>query len=86
MSSFFEPSDHKSPAPQQSGEPTYCFFDRVTGEYWDGVRQVADEFLNRIPKSAHNDIISRWRSNDDHEATSAWWEVYLHEWLIRSGY
>lgn len=86
MSSFFKSSDQKSPAPQYSGEPTYCFFDRVTGDYWDEVRQVADEFLNRVPESARKDIISRWRSNDEREATSAWWEVYLHEWLIRSGF
>lgn len=86
MSSFFKSSDQKSPAPQYSDEPTYCFFDRVTGDYWDEVRQVADEFLNRVPESARKDIISRWRSNDEREATSAWWEVYLHEWLIRSGF
>lgn len=69
-----------------AGESCHAFFDRVEGEYWDEVRQVADEFLNRVPRPAHRDIVGRWRSGNDAAATSAWWEVYLHEWLVRSGF
>lgn len=69
-----------------AGETCHTFFDRVEGAYWDEIREVADAFLNRVPKPAQGDIVGRWRSGDDAAATSAWWEVYLHEWLIRSGF
>jgi hypothetical protein len=69
-----------------AGEPGHVFFDRVEGPFWDEVRQVADDFLSHVPKQAHKDIVERWRSGDDAAGTSAWWEVYLHEWLIRSGF
>lgn len=86
VSSFFKPSATSHPAPRAAGESCHAFFDRVEGAYWDEVREVADDFLNRVPRPAQRDIVGRWRSGDDASATSAWWEVYLHEWLIRSGF
>jgi hypothetical protein len=75
------------PSPRRNGEPEFVFLNRVAGEFWDAVRHLIEDFVGHIESpEARTDITHRMKSRDDDQFASAWWEVYLHESLLRSNF
>jgi hypothetical protein len=73
-------------SPKRESEPLAEFYDRITGPYWDQVREVINEWSSHLPANAQPGIRSRLRDrNKDSNVYSALWELYLHEMLIGSG-
>jgi hypothetical protein len=70
--------------PSGDVEPLFQFLNRVCGSYWDQVREVIERWFSRLPVDARGDLRARIRDNDDRNAHSALWELYLHEMLIGS--
>ncbi|MCS7051590.1 MAG: hypothetical protein NZL87_08260, partial [Thermomicrobium sp.] len=50
------------------------------------VRQVLEAWFARLPAVAQTDVRSRFWERDRRLALSAFWELYLHEFLTRLGY
>lgn len=61
------------------------FLNRVHTPYWASVRELIESWFSHLPKDAHADVRARLRSRDDRQFHAAFWELYLHETLIRSG-
>jgi hypothetical protein len=59
---------------------------RVAGSYWDQVRELIEDWASHVPTEHRADLIGRLRSTDNRQFHSAFWELYLHESLRRSGY
>jgi hypothetical protein len=67
-------------------EPTAVFLNRVAGDYWDQIRELIEQWADTYPADAKPDLAGRLRSTDNRQWASAFWELYLHESLRRSGY
>jgi hypothetical protein len=69
------------------GESRFAFLDRVDQIYWDRVRALLEEWVSRYPAGTdRGDLIQRLRSPDDDKQAAAFWELYLHESLLRNGW
>src|SRR5437879_4767924 len=67
-------------------ESTFAFLNRVDSDFFGRVRETLEEWFDHLPDSGRADIRGRIRSGDDYELLGAFWELYLHEYLIRSGF
>lgn len=73
-----EPGSHE--------ESTFQFLNRVAGPFWDRVRDLSDDWYRRIPPEERGDLRNRFRSKDSVSTLAAYWEIYLHEALLRHGF
>jgi hypothetical protein len=83
---IFEGSGPKDPRPASHGESIYQFLNRSEGEASGQIRGILNDWYSRFPTNSQADLRSRLRSNEDREFLAAFWELYLHETLARSGY
>ncbi|MEA5366249.1 hypothetical protein VA596_42435 [Amycolatopsis sp., V23-08] len=67
-------------------ESHFGFLDRVAGHYWDQVRGLIEDWFSRLCPDAQADVRGRLRSRDDRQCNGAFFELYLHECLLRMGY
>lgn len=85
-SRVFSDRERTDPSPSGHNESTAAFLDRVAGAYWDQVRELIETWVAKLDVSARPDIVGRLRSPDYPQHASAYWELYLHETFIRSGF
>lgn len=74
------------PSPASHGDGHFQFLDRVSGPYWDQVRDLIEDWFSRLCSEAQADVRGRLRSKDDRQFKGAMFELYLHECLFRMGY
>lgn len=74
------------PSPASHGESHAEFLDRVSGPYWDQVRGLIEDWFSRLDSEAQGDVRGRLRSKDDRQSSAAFFELYIHECLLRMGY
>lgn len=74
------------PSPASHGDSQFQFLDRVSGPYWDQVRDLIEDWFSRLCPDAQADVRGRLRSRDDRQSKGAFFELYLHECLLRMGY
>ncbi|MDQ1438293.1 MAG: hypothetical protein QOK43_1922 [Acidimicrobiaceae bacterium] len=72
--------------PAHHGEPLSGFLDRVDQMLFARVRALINEWVARLPDEAAADIAARLRSPLDDVFRSAFWELYVHELLVRCGF
>lgn len=75
-----------NPSPASHGESHAEFLDRVSGPYWDQVRDLVEDWFSRLCLDAQADVRGRLRSKDDRQSKGAFFELYVHECLLRMGY
>jgi hypothetical protein len=59
---------------------------RVHTPYFAAIRQLVEDWFGRLDPNAQADVRGRIQDGDDQNFCSAFWELYLHESLLRSGY
>ncbi len=72
--------------PEVPRDSQFHFLDRVSGPYWDQVRGLIENWFCRLCPDAQADVRGRLRSKDDRQSKGAFFELYLHECLLRMGY
>jgi hypothetical protein len=82
----FDDTERADSSPGRHSEATAHFLKRVSGEYWDQIRCLIDEWVSHVPAHSRADLIGRLRSNDNRQFAGAFWELYLHETLLTSGF
>ena len=88
---IFDERERDDHSPGQHGESTFSFFNRCGDPAINAVRELLEDWVSRYPSagpdpSARAELISRFRSKDNTEFQSAFWELHLHESLTRAGY
>ncbi|WP_146758849.1 hypothetical protein [Micromonospora noduli] len=83
---IFSEITRTDPSPAVHGDARFKFLDRVSGAYWDQVRDVIEDWFSRLCPDAQADVRGRLRSKDDRQFSGAFFELYLHECLLRMGY
>jgi hypothetical protein len=82
----FSMARRTDPSPASHGDGHFRFLDRVSGSYWDQVRDLIEDWFSRLDAEAQADVRGRLRSKDDRQFNGAFFELYLHECLLRMGY
>ena len=67
-------------------EPMCAFMDRSGDPFFADVRHLMAGWLGHVPSEHVTDLRRRLQSKDDAQFESAFWELYLHEAYLRSGY
>lgn len=83
---IFSAISRTNPSPASHGDSHFQFLDRVSGSYWDQVRDLIEDWFSRLCPDAQADVRGRLRSKDDRQSKGAFFELYLHECLLRMGY
>lgn len=68
------------------GESTWAFLDRMAGDYWDDLRSLVNVWAGRVESAARKKIIGHLQSNTDGQFEAAFFELYVHESLVRAGF
>lgn len=68
------------------GEPAYAFLDRSGDPHVAEIRALMSAWLSRVPAEHVPDLRGRLQGKDSAQFESAFWELYLHEAYLRSGY
>jgi hypothetical protein len=85
-SSVFDPVTRTDASPADHLETSFQFLNRVATDFWAQVRELVQEWLDRVPDdSAYRDLRGRLRA-DNAASWSAFLELYLHEMFRRAGY
>lgn len=63
-----------------------AFLNRAHTPYWESVRDFTESWFSRLCPDAQDDLRGRLRSEDNAQFLSAFWELYLHESLLKAGY
>jgi len=79
--SHYRPTDR----PKGYAESSYRFLARSTRSSFAAVRQVLEEWHARFPEDERTDLRERFRSKSDTQHLSAFFELWAHELLLRSG-
>ncbi len=84
---LFDDRVRTDPRPIRATESTFAFLDRVDQPYYDRQRPVLNDWFSRVPDgNDKTDLRSRFRSKDYTNHRAAFWELYLHELLLRTGH
>ncbi|GGM66498.1 hypothetical protein GCM10011608_59680 [Micromonospora sonchi] len=83
---IFSAITRTDPSPAVHGDGRFKFLDRVSGAYWDQIRDLIEDWFSRLCPDAQADVRGRLRSKDDRQFSGAFFELYLHECLLRMGY
>ena len=67
-------------------EPAHAFLDRSADPHIAEIRTLMTTWLSHVPAKDEPDLRSRLKSKKDAQFESAFWELYLHEAYLRSGY
>lgn len=82
---FTERTRDESDSPDYR-EPHFDYLDRSARLEAENVRRLLEDWFSRWPEESKADLLPRIQSSDDQEFNSAFFELYLHELLIRSDY
>ena len=67
-------------------ESDFHFLNTSAFRFVDQVRAYLQEWFDRYPEKAKPEMYSSFASDDDHQHTSAHFELFLHELLLRLGF
>jgi hypothetical protein len=82
---LFDATARLDATPARHDEERFAFLNRSASRYFGYVRELMEEWFNHVPAEAQADLRGALRA-DDRQSESAFWELYLHEAYLRSGY
>jgi len=84
--SLFDSIDRVDTGPAKHSEPSFEYLNRSGRPGAREVRNLLDKWFDRFPDDAKAEIRARFGSSDDHQHFSAFFELYLHEFLLSLGF
>lgn len=83
---LFLENDHSEQGYSQHSEPQFSYFNRCGRAEGFRVRTILEEWFSRYPEADKDEFRSRFQSNEDAQFNSSFFELYIHELLLRLGY
>jgi len=71
--------------PAGYGEFDFEYLNHSANEPIRKVRDVLEDWFSRYPAAERSELMQRFRSHDEHNHTSSFFELWLHELLLRLG-
>jgi len=66
-------------------EPEFVFLNRCSRTEWNIIREELETWFSRYPPDNQTELHSRFRSNNDNNFRSAFFELFLYELLTKMG-
>lgn len=85
MGVVFDDISRNCNAPAKAGEGQFSYLNRSNRIEAERVRLLVEDFISRYPSQGRPSLVQRLRSRVDHAHFSAFYELFLHEILIRTG-
>lgn len=85
MIEVFAGWERTDPSPARHREPLSTFLNRVDQPLFARVRVLINEWVSHLPDEVTVDLVARLTSPLDDAFRAAFWEVYVHEVLLRCG-
>lgn len=70
----------------KSGELHYAYLDRTSRSPFVHVRETLQEWFDRYPAPHAHELATRIQTDDDTQFDGAFFELYLHELMVRLGF
>lgn len=83
---LFDSIERVDERPALHTESRFSFLNRSAGDQWQRVREKMEGYFATYSTFGVSDLRERFRSSDDRQHISAWWELYIFTLLHRSGY
>jgi hypothetical protein len=83
---LFDTVVRRDASPARHGEDHFRFLNRVDRPYWDEVRRVLEDWFSHLPADEKPAFRARFRSDRKAQTLAAFWELYLHELLVRADF
>jgi hypothetical protein len=74
------------PSPRQYSEGSHAHLDRRAGPDFDHVRKQIELWASALPPSVFSKVQRRMQSGDEREFESVFFELYVHELLVKTGH
>jgi hypothetical protein len=84
--SIFDDITRDDGGPPQQGEGLFTYLNRSNRPEAVRVRNLVDDWLSRYPIEHHDALVSRFRSNIDDQHRAAFFELFLHQFILRRGH
>lgn len=85
MIKLFDDESRTHEFPSGYSEPTFEYLNRSANEPIRKTRDVLEDWFSRYPESDQAELRERFRSRKEHNHSSALFELWLHEVLLRLG-
>jgi hypothetical protein len=72
--------------PPRDNEPLFDYYNTSGRHSVEGIRTILESWFQRIPEAAKAELRARCRSHTDSQHQGAFFELYLHELLCRTGF
>lgn len=86
MGRLFDDRARTDASPSTHSETRFAFLNRVRGSFWGEVRATLEAWFASLPSDAQPNIRGQVRRGRDDSFDSAFWELYLHESMLRCGH
>ncbi|MCJ7735456.1 MAG: hypothetical protein MUP11_13035, partial [Anaerolineales bacterium] len=83
---LFDNFDRDYLGPSSLLEPTYNFLNRSARLSIERIRQLLQSWFDRYPDDEKQEFASRFRMGSDGDIDSPFFELYIHEFLLRNNY
>lgn len=83
---LFDQKERTNPQPRSHGESAFGFLNRVSGAWWTPVRDLCEDWYSKLLDEMKADVRARFRSADERQSRSAFWEMYLYVAFSKLGY
>lgn len=80
---LFDEVDRHDKGPARYAEPQFPYLNRSARVMFSRTRQVLEAWFSRYPVSGQADLRPRFRSRNDAQHRAAFFELFLHELLLR---
>jgi hypothetical protein len=85
LATLFDTRPRSDGTPALHGGDMFSFLARVDSPYWLAVRDVLEEWFAELPVAEQDGLRRRFQTGKYGEILSAFWQLYLHALLVRTG-
>jgi hypothetical protein len=85
VATLFDTRPRTDATPALHSEDMFSFLARVDSPYWLAVRQLLEEWFAELPAAEQDELRRRFQTGRYGEILSAFWQLYLHALLVRTG-
>lgn len=83
---LFDDIDRNHTGPALYAQPSFDYLNRSARLECQRIRDLLEQWFEDFPSEVQDDLRARFRSEDDRQHLSAFFELYLHELLSKSGF
>jgi hypothetical protein len=85
VATLFDSRPRTDVTPARHSEDMFSFLARVGSPYWAAVRDLLEEWFGELPATEQAELRRRFETRRYPEILSAFWQLYLHALLVRTG-